>query len=55
MAIEDYNVLSTLTSNNNSTLLAEKAAVIAMVASDAADEYSVLTVAPVLLRRGRGH
>ncbi|KAK0204150.1 hypothetical protein DFS33DRAFT_1337244 [Desarmillaria ectypa] len=43
IATKDCNVLSTLTFNDNSTFAAEEAAVIAMVASDAADEYSVLS------------
>ncbi|PBK70656.1 hypothetical protein ARMSODRAFT_89064 [Armillaria solidipes] len=43
IAVKDYDVLSTLTFNDNSTFLAEEAAVIAMVASDAADECSVLS------------
>ncbi|SJL13035.1 uncharacterized protein ARMOST_16471 [Armillaria ostoyae] len=44
IAIEDYDVLSTLTFKDNSTFSAEAAAVIAMVASDAADEYSILSL-----------
>ncbi len=43
LAIEDYDVLSILMFNDNSTFSAEEAAVIAMVASDAADEYSILS------------
>ncbi|KAK0204149.1 hypothetical protein DFS33DRAFT_1275219 [Desarmillaria ectypa] len=43
IATKDSNVLSTLTFNDNSTFAAEEAAAIAMVASDAADEYSVLS------------
>ncbi|KAK0443757.1 hypothetical protein EV421DRAFT_2018899 [Armillaria borealis] len=43
IAVKDYDVLSTLTFNDNSTFSAEEAVVIAMVASDAADECSVLS------------
>ncbi|KAK0197694.1 hypothetical protein F5146DRAFT_995327 [Armillaria mellea] len=40
---KDYDVLSTLTFNDDSTFVAEQAAVAAMVASGAADEYSAIT------------
>ncbi len=43
IAIEDYDVLSTLTSNDNSTFSAEETLMIAMVASDVADECNVLS------------
>ncbi|SJL16126.1 uncharacterized protein ARMOST_19645 [Armillaria ostoyae] len=43
IAVKDYDVLSTLTFNDNSTFSAEEAAMIAMIASDADDEYSVLS------------
>ncbi|KAK0488933.1 hypothetical protein IW261DRAFT_1414370 [Armillaria novae-zelandiae] len=40
---KDYDVLSTLTFNDDSTFASEQAAVMAMVASDAADEYSIIS------------
>ncbi|KAK0215716.1 hypothetical protein IW262DRAFT_1496562 [Armillaria fumosa] len=43
IAFKDYDVLSTLTFNDDSTFSAEEAAVMAMVASDATDEYSVIS------------
>ncbi|SJL13030.1 uncharacterized protein ARMOST_16466 [Armillaria ostoyae] len=43
IAIEDYDVLSTLTFNDNSTFSAEETVVTAIVASDAADEYNIFT------------
>ncbi|KAK0183737.1 hypothetical protein F5146DRAFT_1007639 [Armillaria mellea] len=40
---KDYDVLSTLTFNDDSTFVAEQAAVAAMVASGATDKYSAIT------------
>ncbi|KAK0474575.1 hypothetical protein IW261DRAFT_1568572 [Armillaria novae-zelandiae] len=40
---KDYDVLSTLNFNDDSTFVAEQAAAMAMVASDAADEYNPIS------------